>query len=196
MINRLITIRKKQLKIFEDLTIFEQRIVCHKLPKSFDSIIQTDNHEEQCVNKRNKIIQDLKRRMLNIELEQYEINIQHYECLYEQELIAFKSEIFRTNSSYQMCQFDMLMYFVKAYLYHHTNILIRQIRYKESCLRVKLSRQHHRQLLSTQKIIDVYPQVIVDVTKISLNRIQLNYLSRNGKFRISFNSYLDHEIRY
>jgi hypothetical protein len=102
----LITIRKKQLKIFQDLPMFEQQILCHKLPDSFDSI-KVDNNEEQCVNKRNKIIQDLKRRMLNVELEQYEIKIQHYKYLYEQELTAFKSETFRINSSYQMCQLNM-----------------------------------------------------------------------------------------
>ncbi len=50
-----------------------------------------------------------------------------------------------------MRQFDMLMYFVKTYLYHHTNIIIRQIRYKESCRHIKLLRQHQRQLLSTQR---------------------------------------------
>jgi hypothetical protein len=175
--------------------MFEQQILCHKLPDSFYSI-KVDNNEEQCVNKRNKIIQDLKRRMLNVELEQYEIKIQHYESLYEQELVAFQSETFRTNSSYQMHKLDMLMYSVKTYLYHHTNILIRQIRYKESCLHIKLLRHYHRHSLSTQKSIDVYPQVIVDVSKISLNRTELDYLSRNGKLRISFNSYLDHKIRY
>jgi hypothetical protein len=86
----LITIRRKQLKIFEDLTMFEQRILCHKLSKSFDSI-QIDYHEEQCVNRYNKIIRDKKRRLLNVELEQYEIKIQHYEHLYQEYLIAFKS---------------------------------------------------------------------------------------------------------
>jgi hypothetical protein len=31
MIDQLLKIRKKQLKIFEDLTMFEQRILCHEL---------------------------------------------------------------------------------------------------------------------------------------------------------------------
>ena len=124
---------------------------------------------------------------MNVELEQYEIKIQHYEHLYEQELTAFESETYNTNSSYQICQLDMLMHFVQTYLYHHTNILIRQIRFKESCLHVKLIRHYHRQLLSTtKKTIDVYPQIIVDVSKISLNRIQLDYLSRNGKLKLFF----------
>ena len=65
---------------------------------------------------------------------------------------------------------------------------IRQIRYKESCLHVKLIRHHRRrrQSLATNRIIDVYPQIIVDVPKISLNRIQLEYLSHTGKFKILF----------
>jgi cell fate regulator YaaT (PSP1 superfamily) len=95
MIDRLLTIRKKQLKIFEDLTMFEQRILCHKLPNSFNPITINDN-KEQCVNKHNKMVQDLKRQMLNAELEQYELKIQHYEHLYEQELATFQSEIYKT----------------------------------------------------------------------------------------------------
>ena len=41
----MITIRKKQLKIFEDLTMFEQRILCHKLPNSFNSITIENDQE-------------------------------------------------------------------------------------------------------------------------------------------------------
>jgi hypothetical protein len=165
--------------------MFEQRILCHKLPNSLNSIRIDDNNEEKCaVNKRHKIIQDLKRQMLNIELEQYEAKIQHYEYLYEQELSAFESETFRINSSYQMCHLNMLIYSVKAYVYHHTNMLIRQIRYKESCLHIKLLRHsRRRQSLTTKKIADVYPQIILDVTRVSLNPIQLDYLSRTGKFK-------------
>ncbi len=92
MIDQLLKIRKKQLKIFEDLTMFEQRILCHELSSSFNSIT-INNNEGQCVNKRNKLVQDLKRQMLNAKLEQYELKIQHYEYLYEQELFTFQSEI-------------------------------------------------------------------------------------------------------
>jgi hypothetical protein len=66
------------------------------------------------VNISNKIIQDFKRRILNIELGQYEIEIQQYKYLYEQELTTFESETFKINYSYQMRQLDMLMYFVKV----------------------------------------------------------------------------------
>jgi hypothetical protein len=81
--------------------MFEQRILCHKLPNSFN-FLATNNNEEQSVNKRNKMIQDLKRQMFNTELERYELKIQHYEHLYEQELATFQSEIYRAKSSYQI----------------------------------------------------------------------------------------------
>ncbi len=72
--------------------------------------------------------QDLKLQMLNAELEQYKLKIQHYEHLYEQELVTFQSEIYKTKSSYQICHLNELMHFVKIYVYHHTKLLLRQIR--------------------------------------------------------------------
>jgi len=204
MIKRLITIRKEQMKIFEDMTMFEQQILCHKVPNNLFNSIQVDHidQEEQCVNKRqqqHKIIQDLKRRMLNVKLEEYEIQIQNYESQYEEELTALKSETFNTNSSYQMYHFNELIHLIQTYVYHYTNILLHQIRYKESCLHVKLirhhrrccrRRHHHQSSTTASKMIDVYPQIIVDVPKVSLNPIQLEYLSRTGKFKLLFNDSL------
>jgi hypothetical protein len=112
--------------------------------------------------------------MLNAELEQYELKIQHYEHLYEQEIAIFQTEIYKTASSYQIGHLNELMYFVKIYVYHHTKLLPREIRYKESCFRVKLLRHYRRyQSRSPSKIIDVYPQIIVDVPTVSLNQNQL-----------------------
>ncbi|CAM2725150.1 unnamed protein product [Rotaria socialis] len=74
------------------------------------------------------------------------------------------------------------MTLLKCYLSHYTNRLIRKIRYKEAWVHVTLARQHRRHLLSKQQIVDVYPQIIVDVPKISLNRIQLDYLSKSDLY--------------
>ncbi len=114
--------------------------------------------------------------MLNTELERYE-------HLNEQELGTFQSEIYKTESSYQISHLNELMYFVKIYVYHHTKLLLRQIHYKESCFHEKLLRHHHRrrQSLASSKAIDVYPQIIVDIPKFSLNHTQLDYLSLTGK---------------
>jgi hypothetical protein len=67
------------------------------------------------------------------------MEIQQYEDLYEQELTTFQSEIYKTQSSYQIDRFNELMYYVKIYVYHHTQLLLRQVRYKESCFHVKLA---------------------------------------------------------
>jgi hypothetical protein len=164
--------------------MFEQRILCHKLPNSFNSIT-IHNIEETCVNKRNKMIQDLKRQMLNTELEKYELKIQDYEHLYEQQLDIFQSEVYKTESPDQVNHLNEIMYSVKTYVYHHTQLLLREIRYKESRFHVKLLRHcRHDQSQSPSDIIDVYPQIIVDVPKVKLNRRQLDYLSRTGQFDV------------
>ena len=179
------------MELFEELTIFEQRILCHKLPNSFDSI-DIDLNPQQCANKRNKVIQEIKRQMLNVRIEEYESKIQHYEHLYQQEFDALQLQILNPSSSPKKCQTDILLYFVKLYLNHVTNRHMRQIRYKESCLHIKLMRQsrhdrHHPS--SKKKTINVYPQIIVDVPKVSLNRTQLDYLSHNGKLNIPLIQY-------
>jgi hypothetical protein len=188
-------LRKKQLELFEYLTMLEQRILCHKLPKSFDDI-NIDTNEEQNANKRNKTIQELKRRMLHVELEQYENKIQYYEHLYQQDLTTLLLQISNPNPSYPKYQVDTLLHFVKLYLNHYTNRFLRQIRYKESCVHRKLLRHYRHRLLSRKKTIDVYPQIIVDVPKVCLNRVQLDYLSRNGKLEILLNVYLVYYILF
>jgi len=120
-------------------------------------------------------------------MEQYENKIQHYEQLYQQELTAFKSQLVQTSSSEQKDHIDMIMILLNKYLNHHTKRWIHQIRFKESCLHTKLVRHYRRHVSqSTNKIIDVYPQIIVDVPKVSLNPIQLDYLSRNGSISKNF----------
>ncbi|CAF4097523.1 unnamed protein product, partial [Rotaria magnacalcarata] len=179
-IDQITTIRKKQLNIFEDLTIFEQRILCHSLPKKFDDIpILT--YQNLFGNEANKILQELKRRKLNDQLKNYELKLQHYEDLYQTEINIFESKLIQTSLNHQHILADIFMTLLIFYLSHYTNRLIRQIRYKEACVHVKLVRQHRRHLLSKQQIVDVYPQIIGDVSKISLNRIQLDYLSKSGK---------------
>jgi hypothetical protein len=163
------------------MTMFEQQILCHKLPNSFNNITLRYD-EESNSNVRNKIMQDFKRRMLKIKLGQYEAEIQHYESLYEKELTIFETEIHKNNSFYQISHVNELMHYLKTYLYYHTKLLLSHIRYKESRFHVKFLRKQrrHRYLIST-KAIGVYPQIIVDVPNVSLNSNQLDFLSRTGQ---------------
>ncbi|CAF4175015.1 unnamed protein product [Rotaria magnacalcarata] len=162
------------------LLIFEQRILCHTLTKTFNDI-PIVKYQNFFGNEANKIMQELKRRKLNDQLKNYELEFQHYEDLYKTEINIFESKLIYISLNHQHIQADILMTLLKCYLSYYTNRLIRQIRYKEACVHVKLVRQYCRHLLSKQQIVDVYPQIIVDVPKVSLNQIQLDYLSKSGK---------------
>jgi hypothetical protein len=81
-------------------------------------------------------------------------------------------------------------------IYYYTNRLIRQIRYKESSLHVKLARHRRHQSLAASKTIGVCPQIIVDVPTVSSNHIQSEYLSHTGKFKMLSSSYLDYSILF
>ena len=176
----------KQLKVFEDLTMFEQQILCHKIPKTFDVLpIKTEDGFNS--NQQNKIMQEFKRRKLNVELEQYELKIQQYEQLYQKDLIELRSQLLTTNTVTNIHQLDTLMRHITLYLNHYTNKFIHEIRFRESQFHIKLirhrHRHRHRNTSTKQKLIDVYPQTIVDVPNISLNSNQLDYLSRNGQYK-------------
>ncbi|CAF5006176.1 unnamed protein product, partial [Rotaria socialis] len=104
-IDQITTIRKKQLKIFEDLTIFEQRILCHSLPKTFDDI-PIVTYQNLFGNEANKIMQELKRRKLNDQLKNYELKLQDYEDLYQTEINIFESKVMQTSLNHQHIQAD------------------------------------------------------------------------------------------
>ena len=131
--------------------------------------------------------------MLHDKLEQCEIKIHRYEHLYQQEVKTFEFTFLNTSFDGKKRENDMSITLVKTYLNHHTNKLIRKIRYKEACLYAKLLRQHCHHSLSKQEAIGMYPQIIVDVPKVSLNRLQLGYPSRNGML-INFSQSLLHSF--
>lgn len=129
------------------------------------------------------MVQELKRVMLNVELEDYEIAIQDYERSYQEQLLELEQQIRNPSADEHKRQIDTLLYVLHSYLQQLTDRLLRRVRFKESCLRVSLRRQQRRQQQSpsNERRIDVYPQTIVDVSKVALNQMQLDYLSQNGK---------------
>lgn len=170
------------MKVFEDMTMFEQRIVCRRLPVAFHR--KTADLEQRArSNRHKKMVQELKRVMLNVELEDYEIAIQDYEQSYQDELLKLEQQIRNPSTDEHKRHTDILLYFLHSYLQQLTDRLLRRVRFKESCLRVSLRRHHRRQQQSSsgEQRIDVYPQTIVDVSKVALNQVQFDYLSQNGK---------------
>ena len=117
--------------------------------------------------------------MLNGQLGKYESKMQEYECLYQRELTAFEHELLHTNYNHQNNERNNIINCVKTYLNHQTNKWIRTIRFQKACLHQKFSRHHHSSL--QHETVHVYPQVIVDASKVLLNPVQFDYLSHNGK---------------
>lgn len=190
MINQLIGIRMKQLKIFEKLIQFEQDILCHQLPNSMHSMELDIGNSDIAEDKRWKMLQDIQRRHIHRELEQYELDIQSYEQMFHNEFHTFQSDVSKSNTSYPVNWFSTLIYAVKRYIYEHIRRTIYTIRYKESCRLVTLKHRCREQLPS-KNTLHVYPQIISDVLKVPLNRCQLNFLSRTGPSYIRPNqSYL------
>lgn len=168
------------MKIFENLTVFEQRILCHTLPKSFDNI-PISIYLKLFGNKAIKIIQSMKRQKLNEQLEKYENDIQYFEHLYQTEIENLEFTIREITLYNPNIQVGNIITQLKEYLNHYTNRLMHQIRYKEACLHIKFVRQHRKRMLSQHETIDVYPRIIVDVSNVALNKMELDYLSRTGK---------------
>ena len=181
MIKRLIVLRQKQLKTFEEMTMFEVRILCKSLPKSINELdkivplddssvtllMSTENQQNKCEHlqkeinrKHQKKIRGYKRQMLAKTLEEYETSIEENEYLYQEELLKFEYE-----SSTPTNQMKDLMICLTNYLNHRTNKIIREIRYKESLFHVKLNHPRHRTLSSINKYISVYPEAIVETSE-------------------------------
>ena len=169
--------RWKQLRSFESFTEFQQRILCHRLPKSFDDI--DPKHDG---NKLRKHRQECKRRLLTIEFEKHEMELRVNAHAYELEWNQARLSVHRHDN-------EAALQCIQDYLTQFTNREIRTIRFNESRLHTKLTR---RRLLSitraaatttttTINAIDVYPRVIIDTGKVLLNRTQLDYLSHNGE---------------
>lgn len=168
------------------MTLFQQRILCHRLPRSFDQMNENITDHTNHTHMLNKNVQETKRQQLDRCLEKYETSLLDNEDHYQNELCHFERQLWRHHYSENRAHCDLIVQCVQNYLNHRQYRTIRTIRYEEVCVRTALRKLHRRQTSGknhekNKSIVDVYPQVILDVTKTSLNQRQLNYLSHRGK---------------
>lgn len=177
-------IRDEQLKVFEQMIIFQQRILCHRLPQSFNQIEEMTDKIDN-MNAKNKHIQEAKRRKLDRTLQDYETKLLDYEHRYQDEFSKLEMQLWKQHYSGARDHYDRMMQCLQDYLNHRSNRTIRTIRYREACVRTALQKLQRRQMSQKSKKkankVDVYPQVIVDTKKLSLNQRQLDYLSQRGE---------------
>ena len=165
--------------------VFEQRILNHILPQDFDKMEDliapgiyrppiNDTIAIAFNKKRSKILQEAKRTILNMYVHAYAIKIQEYERQYRQELSRFKQEITNDGRKNETCSQDA----ITVYMNHRTNRIKQEVFHKISSFRKQLLRRRQRSSASKKNIVDVCPQVILDVDHVPLNAGQLKYLSR------------------
>ena len=159
--------------------MFQQRIVCHRLPPATDSDLRAMTDR--------KGIQEAKRRQLHAQLIQFEAQLMDSEQRYCQELSRLEMDVWNRSFSSKKNAFDRIMQCVQACFNHWKSQSLRSIRFREACLRAALIKLQRRQASrkthkkNNKVMIDVYPQVIVDAKQVCLDQQQLAYLSHHGK---------------
>jgi hypothetical protein len=178
-------LRDKQLKTFEELMMFEQRILNHILPQDFDQmehLIASDMYRPPINDsiaiafnkKRSKILQEAKRTTLNMYVQAYQTKLQEFERQYRQELSRFKPDITNDAHTNKTCSKDS----ITVYVNHRTNRIKQEVFHKISSFRKQLLRRRQRSSVLIKNTVDVCPQVIIDVDHVPLNAAELQYLSR------------------
>ena len=155
------------------MTMFEVRILCRRLSSSSSSSIleHNNNNNNDNTTKKNveRQIRDYKRQSLAKTLEEYELQIEENESLYQEELLR----LFKENDELSRQQSDQTENFINClntYLKQRVDARIRRIRYKETIFRIKLNRPRHRYSqpltsLTANRTTNVYPEAIIEVSK-------------------------------
>ena len=177
------------------MTIFQQRILCHRLPQSFNQNERITDHTAHNINLQNKSLQEEKRRQLDRTLESYETKLLDYENHYETEYSYLEIQLWREYYSEARDYYDRIVESLQVYLTHRQSRTLRTIRFGEKYVRSVLRQLQRRRTSrktkhkkkknnnndTNKRMINVYPQVIIDTTKVCLNQRQLDYLSQRGK---------------
>ncbi|CAF1513675.1 unnamed protein product [Adineta ricciae] len=186
-------IRQQELKIWEEILMFEIRISCKFLPLNFyqmETFIVPLSYipviKEQKViefnNKQYKIIQEGKRNWLDIFLHTYEIKLQQYEQQYENIFQQFQGpQQLSTGQITTMDDSSDLMNKTQEYINNQTNKLKEDISQKMAFFRRKLLT--YRQSSSTSKdTVGVSPESYLALYENPFNTCQWNQLSLGPSF--------------
>ena len=184
------------MQVFEKFLQLETRISCQCLPHNFQTLenfiapdlytpVINDPIALEFQHQREKIIREAKRAWLYNYAHLYEIILQNYEQRYQRDLHQLQ---LNTSSNAHMTNDDetttSLFQSFTTYMDHRVNRIKREIRAEKiPRYRTKLLRlQRRQQLFSTngRKLVDVSPQVIIDLICHPFNVDELAYLSRGN----------------
>jgi len=183
-IQQLINLRQQQLEVYEEVIILNERILHQFLPPNFDQLEEyiaqdyywppiADHTLPEMKTKRRKILQKIKRNLLNMYMYAYRFKINDYQQQYEQLLDQIELNF---SSNTMIINEQSLFNAIKLYMIHRTNRIKEEIYHKIIDFRQILT--HRRQRSSTaKKAISVSPQVTVNVLHHTLHDDELDHLS-------------------
>ena len=183
-IEQLVHLRQVQMQVYEELTMLKERIRYQFLSTNFDQLGEyiapdyywppiADRTLVETKTKRRKIVQQAKRKLLNIYIFAYEMKIYHYEEQYQQALNELELK-FASNKTTIAGQ--SLLNAVKAYMVYRTERIKGDIFQKTAHFRQIIARRRQRSSVA-KKALGVSPQVTIDVLHHTLNEDELTYLS-------------------
>jgi hypothetical protein len=154
------------------------------------------NNEQKLIeinNQRYKIVQDAKRRWLNISLSIYEMKLQGYEQEYQEILIQLRSLLLLNNNT-SLLHGETLFNQIDEYLTNRTkelkqNVIINKI----PAIRSKLFRNNQRSSLA-KTMIGVSPEPYLDLIFNPFDRLEWHYLSLGMKIILFL--FLNRKIYY
>ncbi|CAF1506248.1 unnamed protein product, partial [Rotaria sordida] len=191
-IQQLINLRQIQLQVYEDMIMLKERILHRFLPPNFDQIEEyiapndyysppiTDHSLVEIKTKRRKILQHVKRTLINIYMCAYETKIDEYEQEYQQILNEIELK-YSNNTSIVIINGLTLFDAIKAYMLHRTNFIQQEIYYKIAYFRQIIAQRRQRSS-TAKKTIGVSPQVTIDVLHHIFNDDELTYLSKGESY--------------
>ena len=185
-LQRLITIRQEQMKIWEELLMLEQRVLCEFLPLNFNQMENfiaplsysplIEKHKIiEFKNKHYKIIQEQKRHWLNIFFNAYETRLQEYEQQFQNEFQQFENIQARDQTT-TVDSSTLLNNSINEHMIRQTNQLKEDVYRRISSFRDKLI-QNRQRSLTTKTTIAVHPEPYLDLLENPFTTSEWNQLS-------------------
>ena len=177
--------------------MFEVRVLCRRLPKAIDdfhgdqfislgigsSTSTNDNHATMKTIKKNveQQMRVLDRQCLAQTLQAYELQIEENEKLFQKEWLRLfdNDELLRQEENVH--RIENFTICLNNYLQHRMDTGLRRIRYKETIFRMKLnhprrrgssSQQRSSPLSETNRTMNVYPEVIIEISATDHKHLQ------------------------
>jgi predicted DNA-binding protein YlxM (UPF0122 family) len=183
-IQQLINLRQQQLEVYEEVIMLNERVLHQFLPPNSDQLEEyiaqnyywppiADHTLPEMKTKRRKLLQQIKRTLLNMYMYAYRFKINDYQQQYEQLLDEIE---FNFASNTIIINEQSLFNTIKVYMIHRTNRIKQEIYHKIKDFRQIITRRRQRSS-TAKKTIDVSSQVTINVLHHTLNDDELAPLS-------------------